>query len=243
MEANGKGTVKRFEGLCDEYELLMRRAGFCSAAAASEYARQCCIKASAVAPERSRPYLGLGIVSLQENDLDGARKAFETACRLDERCETGFCGLGIVYQQKGDCQKALSMYCRCLELDGDDMTALLGLLKTSHQTGDLDQIKHFLGQYLARYPDDTVIMLCLASVYLQAEEFDAARRMLVDMLILDPGNVTAVDLLEELDHMKAQDSLDSIREMYPRGFETAHVRPRVSPSSETSWCLSCPNEV
>ncbi len=214
MEADGKDTVKRFERLCDDYEVLMRRADFCSASAASEYARQCYIKASALAPARDEPYVGLGIVSLQQNDLEGAQAAFETACRLDERCERGFCGMGIVYQQKGNCQKALSMYSRCLELDGDDMTALLGLLEISHQTGDLDEIKYFLRQYMARHPHDVAIMLCLASVYLQAEQFAEARQILTDVLILDADNITAVDLIEELDHMEGQDSIEHIKAMY-----------------------------
>ena len=211
MEAYRKDTVKEFERLCDEYEVLMRRADFCVASAQTEYARQYYIKASALAPGRGEPYVGLGIVSLHQNDLPAAQAAFETACRLDNRCEKGFCGLGIVYQQKADRRKALSMFSRCLELDGDDMTALLGLLEMSHRTGDLDRIKYFLRQYLARYPHDIAIMLCLASVYLQEEQFDAARQILMDVLILDADNITAVDLIEELDHMKNPDRLDSIK--------------------------------
>ena len=54
-------------------------------------------------------------------------------------------------------------------------------------------------------------MLCLASVYLQEEQFDAARQILMDVLILDADNITAVDLIEELDHMKNPDRLDSIK--------------------------------
>ena len=214
METDGKDTVRLLERLCDDYEVLMRRADFCSASAASEHARQCYIKASAMAPDRGEPYVGLGIVSLQQNDFAGAQAAFETACRLDERCERGFCGLGIIYQQKGNCQKAMSMYSRCLELDGDDMTALLGLLEISHLTGDLDEIRYFLRQYLTNYPHDVAIMLCLASVYLQAEQFGTARQMLTDVLVLDADNITAVDLIEELDHMEGQDSLEHIKEMY-----------------------------
>ncbi len=214
MEAGEKDTAKTLERLCDDYEVLMRRADFCSASAASEHARQCYIKASMLAPDRGEPYVGLGIVSLQQNDLAGAQAAFETACRLDERCEGAFCGLGIVHQQKGNCQKALSMYSRCLELDGDDMTALLGLLEISHRTGDLDEIEYFLRRYLAHYRHDVAIMLCLASVHLQAEQFVAARQILTDVLVLDADNITAVDLIEELDHMEGQDSLEHIKEMY-----------------------------
>ena len=214
MEVNRNDTMMTLDRLCDDYEVLMRRADFCSASAASEYARQCYIKASTMAPDQGEPYVGLGIVSLQQNDLAGAQAAFETACRLDERCQGAFCGLGIVHQQKGNCQKALSMYTQCLELDGDDMTALLGLLEISHQTGDLHEIEYFLRQYLEHYPHDVVIMLCLASVYLQAEQFGTARQILTDVLILDADNITAVDLIEELDHMESQDSIEHIKEMY-----------------------------
>lgn len=214
MEADGKDTVKRFERLCDEYDVLMRRADFCVASAKSKGALRYYIKASALAPNRPEPYVGLGVISLHQNDLRSAQAAFETACRLDETCEGGFCGLGIVYQQQGNWQKALSMYSRCLELDGDDMTALLGLLEISHQTGDLEEIEYFLRHYLATYPHDIAIMLCLASVYLQEEQFDAARHVLTDVLILDADNTTAVDLIEELDHMEAQDSIEHIKEMY-----------------------------
>ena len=106
------------------------------------------------------------------------------------------------------------MYTQCLELDGDDMTALLGLLEISHRTGDLHESEYFLRQYLEHYPHDVVIMLCLASVYLQAEQFGTARQILTDVLILDADNITAVDLIEELDHMESQDSIEHIKEMY-----------------------------
>ncbi len=97
MEVDRNDTAMTLDRLCDDYEVLMRRADFCSASAANEHARQCYIKASAMAPDRGEPYVGLGIVSLHQNDLDRAQAAFEMACRLDERCERGYCGLGIVY--------------------------------------------------------------------------------------------------------------------------------------------------
>ncbi|RKY07704.1 MAG: hypothetical protein DRP66_06120 [Planctomycetota bacterium] len=154
METGGKDTARRLERLCDDYEVLMRRADFCSASAASEHARQCY------------------------------------------------------------CRKAISMYSRCLELDVADMTALLGLFEISHQAGDLEKIEYFLMRYLATYPHDVTIMLCLASVHLQAEQFDAARQILTDVLIIDADNMTAVDLIEELDHMEGQDSIEHIKETY-----------------------------
>ena len=63
MKVDRNDTAMTLERLCDDYEVLMRRADFCSASAASEHARQCYIKASAIAPDRGEPYAGLGIVS------------------------------------------------------------------------------------------------------------------------------------------------------------------------------------
>jgi len=214
MDAYRTNTIDRAGRFGSEYEVLMQWADFFVALKETEYARQYYIKASTLAPWRGEAHVGLGVVSLQQNDLSGAQAAFETACRLDSRSEKGFCGLGIVHQQKADYHKALSMFSRCLELNGDNMTAMLGLFEASHRVRRMDEIRYFLQRYLARHPQDIAIMLCLASVYLRAEQFGAARRVLADVLILDADNMTAVGLMEELDHISNQLGFDSVKEMY-----------------------------
>jgi len=116
-------NVDRQHDLAGEYEGL-QELGDCYASVENyTQAKLCYEKAANLAPDEPGPYVGLGVVALQENHFDDAEIAFRVACRLDAACAKAYAGLGMVAQQRTDYKQAFEMYLKCLERDQDNMIA------------------------------------------------------------------------------------------------------------------------
>ena len=161
-------------------------------------------KAAVLAPDAPDPYVGLGVVALQNNQLDDAEIAFKVACRLDANCAKAYAGLGMTAQQRTDYKQAFEMYLKCLELDTDNLIAILGLFQASCQMGSFAQVTHYLEVYLNMHPGDTSVMFPLAALYMKDGRFEESRKVLLDVLALDGNHKDAANLLEEVEHSLAQ---------------------------------------
>lgn len=166
-------------------------------------------KAAVIAPDEPSPYIGLGVLALQKNNLDDAEIAFKVACRLDANNAKAYAGLGMVAQQRTDFKWAFEMYLKCLELDTDNLIALLGLFQTSCQMGSFTKVTHYLEIYLDMHPGDTSVMFPLAALYMKDGRFKESKGILLDLLALDENHKDAIDLLEEVEHSLAQTKQES----------------------------------
>jgi Flp pilus assembly protein TadD len=164
-------------------------------------------KAAGLAPDEPRPYVGLGVVALLNNQIEDAEIAFRVACRLDPACSKAYAGLALIEQQRGHFKAAFDLYLRSLELDTDDFTALLGLFQTSCQMGSFAKVIHYLQVYLNGHPADTSVMFCLAALYMKDGRLEESRQVLTGLVAMDPDNKDATNLLEEVDHILAQQSV------------------------------------
>jgi tetratricopeptide (TPR) repeat protein len=167
-------------------------------------AQQCYEKATSLLPDEPSPYIGLGVIALQKNNLDDAEIAFRVAGRLNPGSAKAYAGLAMVAQQRSDYKQAFEMYLKCLELDNDNLTALLGLFQTSCQMRSFEKITHYLEVYVGMHPGDTSVMFSLAALYIKDGKQQAARKMLLDILSLNPGHTEAAGLLEELERKSVQ---------------------------------------
>ena len=167
-------------------------------------AQRCYGKAAVLEPDEPEPYVGLGAVALQKQQLEEARIAFRVAHRLDNDCAKAYCGLAMVYQQRDDFAGAFEMYLKCLELDRDNLIALLGLFQSCCHIGSFSKVGYCLKVYLQIHPSDTAIMFCLASLHVKDGQFNEAKKVLSDALILDPTYSDAGNLLEEVEHELAR---------------------------------------
>jgi superkiller protein 3 len=163
-------------------------------------AHKCYEKAAGLEPDEPGPYVGLGVVALQQNLLEDAEIAFRVACRLDTNCSKAWSGLAMVAQQRGDYKLAFEMYLKCLELDVDNLIALLGLFQTSCQMGSFAKVIHYLELYLKMHPGDTSVMFPLAALYMKDNRLEQSQKILSEILTLDPDNKDAANLLEEVEH-------------------------------------------
>ena len=170
-----------------------------------DQARDCYEQAAHLEPDAAGPYVGTGVIALQQGKLDDAEIAFRVALRLDPCSSRAYAGQAMVHQQKGHMQEAFDLYLRCLDIDNDNMTALLGLFQVSCQMGSFGKVIDYLNVYLKMHPGDVSVMFCLATLYMKDQQIAQAGQLLRDILALEPDNTDAQDLLEEVEHILAQD--------------------------------------
>jgi tetratricopeptide (TPR) repeat protein len=186
------------------YEVLQELGDCYTSVGNGMEAQRCYEKAASLGPDEPGPYIGLGVIALQKNLLDDAEIAFRVACRLDASCAKAYAGLAMVAQQRGNYKQAFDMYLKCLEMDTDNLTALLGLFQTSCQMGSFAKVIHYLEVYLSMHPGDTSVMFSLAALYMKEGRLKRSKKVLLDVLTLDPANKDAANLLEEVEHSLAQ---------------------------------------
>ncbi len=188
------------------YEVLQELGDCYTTVGRYEQAQHYYEKAASLGPDEPGPYVGLGVVALQKNQLEDAEIAFRVACRLAPDCAKAYTGLAMVFQQRQDYQQAFELYMKSLELDSDNITALLGLFQTSCKMGSFAKVIHYLQVYLDTHPADTSVMFSLAALYVKDGQLEQSKRILLDVLALDPANQDAANLLEEVEHTMAQES-------------------------------------
>ncbi|MBW8001525.1 MAG: tetratricopeptide repeat protein [Planctomycetes bacterium] len=192
------------ENATQHYEVLMELGDCHTSVGNHDEAKKCYEKAASLSPDAPEPYVGLGVIAYQEDCLEDSEIAFRVACRLDGKCSKGYGGLAMIAQQRQDYDQAFDMYLKCLELDTDNLIALLGLFQVSCQTGSFSKVIHYLEVYLDMHPGDSSVQFSLAALYLRDGRFIESKKVLMDILALEPLNKEASDLLEEVEHNLAQ---------------------------------------
>lgn len=169
-----------------------------------EQARACYEKAAMLEPDDAAPYVGTGVIALQKGRLDDAELSFRVALRLDPQNSRAYAGQALIRQQRGQMQEAFDLYLRSLDIDSDNLTGLLGLFQVSCQMGTFGRVIDYLQVYLDMHPADVSVMFCLATLYLKDRQTIRCRELLNTILTLEPDNQDAKNLLEEVNHILAQ---------------------------------------
>jgi len=167
-------------------------------------AQSCYEKATSLAPDEAGPYIGIGVIALQEGNTADAEVAFKVAKRLDPQSSKAYCGLAMIRQNKQQWSESFELYLKCLELDSDNLTALLGLFQISCQMGSFSKVIHYLEVYLDMHPGDASVMFCLATLHFKDGRLHEAREILQSILAQDANNTDVANLLEEVEHTLAQ---------------------------------------
>jgi Flp pilus assembly protein TadD len=163
-------------------------------------ARQHYERAASLEPDAPQPYIGLGVIALQNGQLEDADIAFRVARRLGPQNSPALAGSAMVAQRQGDFEQAFSLYLKSLERDTDNLTALLGLFQTSCLMGSFAQVIRYLEIYLSTHPTDASVMFSLAALYMKDGYYEKCRQGLLHVIQLDPGNQDAINLLEETEY-------------------------------------------
>ncbi|MEN6384448.1 MAG: tetratricopeptide repeat protein [Phycisphaerales bacterium] len=197
MEQKNKETIEQESA---GYEEMQKAGDYYTSIGDYELAQKCYEKATALNPDEAAPYVGLGIIDYQKDQLENAEIAFRVACRLDMKCSRAYCGMAMIAQKREDYEKAFEMYLKCLEVNTDNLTALLGLFQTSCQMGSFAKVIHYLELYLNTHPEDCSVLFALAALYVKEGNFEKSKITLEKILQIDSKNQDAVNLLEEVEH-------------------------------------------
>ncbi len=184
---------------------VVKELGDCHASVGNfREAQKCYEKAASLSPDEAGPYIGIGVIALQEGKMADAEVAFKVSKRLDPQNSKAYCGLAMIRQNKGQWSKSFELYLKCLELDSDNLTALLGLFQMSCQMGSFSKVIHYLEVYLDMHPGDASVMFCLATLHFKDGRVHEAREILQRILAQDANNTDVADLLEEVEHTLAK---------------------------------------
>ena len=66
--------------------------------------------------------------------------------------------------------------------------------------GSFAKVIYYLEVYLQMHPGDTSVMFALSALYFKDGQPEKSRRILLDLLSLEPANRDAAGLLEEVEH-------------------------------------------
>ena len=185
------------------YGVLVQLADCCAASRQWRLAEAYYKSASALSPLEPRPYLCLGTLALQGNDVAEAERCFRAAVEVQGDSSEAYCGLAMACQRGGQYARAFDMYLRALELDTDNLVALLGLFQTSCEMGTFSKIIHYLEAYLQVHPEDGSVRFCLATLYAREGRLLEARRAVLKVLAEQPKE-EAEQLLAEINEALAE---------------------------------------
>ena len=195
------------EGMTQRYDVV-KELGDCYASVGDyNQAHACYERATALAPDEAGPYIGLGVIAMQQGDRENAETAFKVARRLDSGDSKAYCGLAMVYQHSERYAEAFELYLKSLEINSNDLTALLGLFQVSCQMKSFSKVIYYLQLYLDMHPGDTAVMFCLAALQLKDGNVGQAKDILLGILALEPDNSDAQSLLEEAEHILAEKNI------------------------------------
>jgi cytochrome c-type biogenesis protein CcmH/NrfG len=195
----------------ESYEFLQELGDYYTTISEYANAQHCYDKAASLEPDEPAPYIGIGVIELQKEQLDEAEAAFNVAARLGPDCPRAYAGLAMVAQQKQHYKQAFDLYLKCLELDTDNLTALLGLFQTSCQMGSFEKVIHYLQVYLDMHPDDTSVMFTLAALHMKDDRLKQSKKILSKLINLEPENKDAINLLEEIEHNLKKKNMKTIK--------------------------------
>ncbi len=172
-----------------------------------ENAREFFDRASKIDPDNPEPYIGTGLIAMAQGDDESAMAALVLSVKLGQDNSKAHASLASLYQKLGEFENSFTCYLKSLELDCDNMAALLGLFQVSAQMGSFSKMIYYLEQYLMKHPDDLSVLFCLSNLYIKENKLDLAKDILVELISLDANHKDALELLEEVDNMIAQDEI------------------------------------
>ena len=195
--SNPDGFGRQF-GSNENYQLLKEPGDWCAETDNFERAEDCYRQAVSAAPGEPGPYIGLGFLALQFDQLDDAAKVFGTVMKLKSDCAEAHGCMAMVHQRRKEYPQASDMYVKCLQANPDNLVSLLGLFQTSRRMGSFSKVIHYLELFLEMHPDDTSMLFCLAALYARAGRLGEARQTLVRVVSIDPDKTEAVALLDKV---------------------------------------------
>lgn len=156
-------------------------------------------KAAEDKPDDVTAHKNYAVALYATNDLEGARKQYEKATKLNDKDATAFNNLGNVYRDLGKIKESIAAYTTSIELNPKSLNVYANLANVQlYRQSDANAAIATYQRGLKELPDNTQLQLLLAAAYKQADQTDKARATYQVILEREPDNRAAVAGLERL---------------------------------------------
>jgi len=140
-----------------------------------------------------------GVALYATGDLEGAKKQYEEASKLDTKDAVVLNNLANTYRDLGQVDKAIETYKKSIELSPKSLNAYANLANV--QLYSKNKPQDAIATYksgLEELPDNTQLQQLLAVAYEQAKDTANAQKTYEDILSHDAENVAAKAAIERL---------------------------------------------
>jgi len=140
-----------------------------------------------------------GVALYATGDLEGAKRQYEEASKLDTKDAVVLNNLANTYRDLGQADKAIETYKKSIELSPKSLNAYANLANV--QLYSKNKPQDAIATYksgLEELPNNTQLQQLLAVAYEQAEDTTNAKKTYEAILSQDPENVAARAALERL---------------------------------------------
>jgi glycosyltransferase involved in cell wall biosynthesis len=155
-------------------------------------------KAVNIDPFSAKSHIGLGTVALTRNSFDGAVIHFQKAVSLAPNDEMGSFGLGLAFQGLGEINEANKWIANACRLNPMNAPAVFSLVKIAFDRDSYDDARNALCRYIGQKPQDLNMVFSLAGIEFKTGNSTAAEMLLTQMLSIDPNDVRAHQLLQQI---------------------------------------------
>lgn len=125
-------------------------------------------------PESVRLLGTLGIVLLNNSELDDARELLERAVELAPEDDVAVANLALVYERMREYRHALELFDRALELGAEVDWVLMRRAQVLAECGEYEEAKRTLRRYLSLAPQDGAQWISLGILHSDDDEYEAA---------------------------------------------------------------------
>ena len=156
------------------------------------------IQALALDPSRVETYSKLGLLYLHQGQFSKAENMYQKLIASSQNDPVYFSNLAVALYQQQKLEGAKANYKKAIELDSSRAGRFFSLGQVLKELGELHEALDNFKKAIEMDPKNMDYLLTLAQVYIDAQMLDEARTLLGDVLMADPGNEMAGEMLRKL---------------------------------------------
>lgn len=177
--------------------------------------------------------IGEGVVMLELNGLDGAKKIFSRIVKRQPDNARALYWLGQVFDRKKDYSTAITLLKKSVELVPDNLVYREALARAYFKAEKYQQVVEHLAPVLDAQPDDPELHMMAGETYRRIGLKEEAEQHFARVIALDPGSERAAAALDHLGFgkgrmMARQGLLDQALEAFRHILEIVPGEPEVN---------------
>ncbi len=152
-------------------------------------------------PDDVRSLVGLGIVSLLEENLTDAGICFAKALKVENKNPKALCALAMLRNREGRSRDAHDLFTQALDSDPENLTALGELVKCAYRLERFAEAERHIDNYLRYHPADLDMLFSQAGIQFRAGKGAEAMDNIEKLLIFAPEYEGGQELKEKIEAM------------------------------------------